>query len=200
MIMQNNIKAVSVGGRPLTGPMQSVGGVEGAQVFELENLQSIAAAALVLATPEQRASMNKSELGIIAEGYVLQRAAIKGGAGAINGKNAFSHSDAKTPLQFLYEPANCRFFYTKDMIYGPEVTWKRAADAAFNDPDKFCVEGSQMPLMGVQDPSTDFFTPTAEGKGPGTVTTSGAVVGYPQASWSMFLFTALVSVALMYKN
>ncbi|KAJ4423996.1 hypothetical protein N0V82_001243 [Gnomoniopsis sp. IMI 355080] len=164
MLMQNNVKTVAVGGRPQTGPMQSVGGVEGAQVFELEDIGQAASAALFLATPDQKAQLgNNSELAILAEGYALDRAATPGGAGAVNGKNAFSHTDAKTPLQFLNQPANCKIFYTKDMIYGPEATWKRAADAAFNDPNQFCVEGSQQPLMGVQQPTNDFFTPDATG-------------------------------------
>lgn len=163
MIMQNNIKTVAVGGRPQTGPMQSVGGVEGAQVFELEDIAQAASAAFFLATPEQQAQLNNTELGILAEAYALDRAATQGGAGAVNGKNAFSHTDAKTPLQFLNQPANCRFFYTKDMIYGPEATWKRAADAAFKDPNQFCVDGSQQPLMGVQQPTNDFFTQAATG-------------------------------------
>lgn len=164
MIMQNNVKTVAVGGRPQTGPMQSVGGVEGAQVFELEDIGTAASAAFFLATPEQKAQLgNNSELAILAEGYALDRAATPGGAGAVNGKNAFSHTDAQTPLQFLNQPANCKFFYTRDMIYGPEQVWKRAADAAFKDPNQFCVEGSQQPLMGVQQPTNDFFTTAATG-------------------------------------
>lgn len=143
--------------------MQSVGGVEGAQVFDLENIAKAASAAMFLATPEQQAKMNGSELAILAEGYALDRAASPGAAGAVNGKNAFSHTDAQTPLQFLNQPANCKFFYTKEMVYSPEATWKRAVDAAFNDPNKFCVQGSQTPLMGVQNPSAEFFTAQAEG-------------------------------------
>lgn len=113
--------------------------------------------------------LNGSDLAVLAEGYALGRAAVPGTAGAVNGKNAFGHTDAQTPLQFLDEPANCRFFYTKDMVYGPEATWRRAVDAAFNDPNRFCVEGSRAPPMGVQSPSAEFFTAEAEG-GAGGVT------------------------------
>lgn len=183
MIMQQNIKTVSVGGRPQTGQMQSIGGVEGAQVFDLESIQQAAAAALSLAPASMQAKLNESEMGIIAQGYALDRAAVRGGAGAVNGKNAFSHTDAQTPLQFLYQPANCKFFYTKDMVYGPEATWKRAVDAAFNDPNQFCVEGSQTPLMGVQQPTAAFFTADAEGRvdASGTVVNNGQVVGSSSA-------------------
>lgn len=200
MIMQQNVKTVTVGGRPQKGPMQSVGGVEGAQVFDLEDIQQAAAAALILATPEQKAALNGTDVGLLAEGYVLDRAAVPGGAGAVNGKNAFSHTNADTPLQFQYQAANCRFFYTKDMIYGPEATWKRAVDAAFNDPDKFCVDGSQTPLVGVQDPSPAFFTPTAEGETSGLakVNMSGAVSIHGAASGPAIFGAALAGMALLY--
>lgn len=201
MIMQQNVKTVTVGGRPQKGPMQSVGGVEGAQVFELEDIQQVAAASLILATPEQKAALNGTDVGILAEGYVLDRAAIPGGAGAVNGKNAFSHTDAETPLQFQYQAANCRFFYTKEMIFGPEVTWKRAVDAAFNDPDKFCVEGSQTPLMGVQEPSSAFFTPSAEGlsaQQPAKVNVSAAVSIHGAGSGPAMIGAVLVGMALLY--
>ncbi|POS79172.1 peptidase S41 family protein [Diaporthe helianthi] len=157
MIMQQNVKTVVVGGRPQTGPMQSIAGVEGAQVFPFNELQQAALATLVLAPPEQQPQLNQSELGVIAEGYLLQRSAVAGDGGAINGKNAFSQADAQTPLQFLMQPAQCRFFYTKDMIYGPEAVWKRAADATFKDPQGLCVEGSITPTMGVQPISDEFF-------------------------------------------
>ncbi|KAJ0114556.1 hypothetical protein J7T55_004800 [Diaporthe amygdali] len=158
MIMQQNVKTVVVGGRPTTGPMQSIAGVEGAQVFPLNDLQQAAAAAVFVAPPEQQQQLSQSELGIIAEGYILDRSATPSNGGAINGKNAFSHTDAQTPLQFLMQPAQCRFFYTKEMIYGPEAVWKRAVDATFKDPQGLCVEGSVTPTMGVQNVTNDFFT------------------------------------------
>lgn len=200
MIMQQNVKTVTVGGRPQKGPIQSVGGVEGAQVFDLEDIQQLSAAAMVLATPQQRADLNGTETAILAEGYALSRAAVPGTAGAVNGKNAFSHTDAETPLQFLYQAANCRFFYTKDMIMGPELTWKRAVDAAFNNPDKFCVDGSQMPLQGVQQPSAAFFTAQAEGgaKSPARVNVSAAISIHTAGARPAMMGAALAGMALLY--
>lgn len=57
---------------------------------------------LLIATPEQRASLSGSELDIIAQGYAVKRTTTTGNAGSINSKNPFSHGDAKIPLQFLY--------------------------------------------------------------------------------------------------
>lgn len=201
MIMQQNVKTVVVGGRPTTGPMQSIAGVEGAQVFPLNDLQQAASAALFLAPAEQQQQLSQSELGVIAEGYLLDRSATPSNGGAINGKNAFSHTDAETPLQFLMQPAQCRFFYTKEMIYGPEAVWKRAADATFKDPQGLCVEGSITPTMGVQAVTSAFFPnqtvggSRAEGaNGPGK--SSGVRSAAEKGGFAVFV-AALASVAFL---
>jgi hypothetical protein len=194
MIMQQDVKTVVVGGRPTTGPMQSIAGVEGAQVFPLNDLQQAAAAALVLAPPEQQRQLSQGELGQIAEGYLLDRSATPSNAGAINGKNAFSHTDAQTPLQFLMQPAQCRFFYTKEMIYGPEAVWKRAADATFKDPQGLCVEGSITPTMGVQPISNAFFA-NQPSRAEGASTNAG--VGSAAGGSVAIVVAALASVALL---
>jgi hypothetical protein len=143
MIFGQNIKTTVVGGRPNTGPMQSIAGVEGAEVFFLTELSAVATAAATLSPDTNKTG---SQLQLMDEGYALLRATDPANAGAVNGKNAFSPADATTPLQFLYQPANCRFFYTKEMIKGPVETWKRTVDATWTDPAKFCVQGSMVPL------------------------------------------------------
>ncbi|KAH8903816.1 hypothetical protein BR93DRAFT_953106 [Coniochaeta sp. PMI_546] len=153
MIMQLNISTTVVGGRPTKGVMQSIAGVEGAQVFPLTAINQAAAAALALSPPDRVAEMNGSDLAVIAEGYAIARGATPGNPGAVNGKNAFARSDAETPLQFLYQPGNCRFFYTADMVRGPERVWERAVDATWTDPGRWCVEGSRvvMNITGLPD-------------------------------------------------
>ena len=46
------------------------------------------------------------------------------------------------PLQFKYEAADCRIYYTKANIYNMTRLWHDVAAAAFEDPS-LCVEGSQ---------------------------------------------------------
>ncbi|KAI1640892.1 peptidase S41 family protein [Biscogniauxia mediterranea] len=144
LLFQLNVKTVAVGGRPQTGPMQSIAGVEGAQVFELSEISSLANAVIELAPQASQTALLAGELGVLADGYALKRGIDPSSAGAVNGKNAFSPSDSQTPLQFLYEPANCRFFYTADMLSKPELVWQRAVDATWTSPQSFCVQGSQM--------------------------------------------------------
>jgi hypothetical protein len=45
------------------------------------------------------------------------------------------------PLQFTYEAANCRIFYTPQTFYNYENLWKYAADAIWNNP-ALCVQNS----------------------------------------------------------
>lgn len=46
-----------------------------------------------------------------------------------------------TPLQFKYDAADCRIFYTLDNVYNMSRLWRDAATAAFDDPAR-CVDGS----------------------------------------------------------
>lgn len=145
--MQLGVASVVVGGRPTAGPMQSVAGVEGAQVFPMLEIGAAASAAVTLSTGSSSSNMS-SELAELAEGYALARAATATNPGSVNGKNAFSAHDAETPLQFLYQAANCRFFYTAEMVRGPGAVWRRAVDAVWGDPAQFCVEGSRVAVNG----------------------------------------------------
>lgn len=45
------------------------------------------------------------------------------------------------PLQFAYEAANCRIFYTPQTIFNYTNLWMYAADAIWNKPE-LCVQGS----------------------------------------------------------
>ncbi|KAM7203870.1 hypothetical protein V8F20_003876 [Naviculisporaceae sp. PSN 640] len=141
MIHQLGVKTTVLGGRPQPGPMQSVGGVEGAQVFYLNELSAAAKAVLLL---DPASNITDSELSLIDEGYALKRAANPASPGAVNGKNAFSRMDSQTPLQFLYQPANCRVFYTKEMLFNPVEAWKKVVDATWGDSERLCVAGSRV--------------------------------------------------------
>ncbi|TLD17979.1 hypothetical protein PspLS_10564 [Pyricularia sp. CBS 133598] len=145
-IKQANVRTTVVGGRPQVGKMQSIAGVEGSQVFAMESLAAGARAVMTLAPKDRARELRNGEMGILASAYALTRAATPGSAGSINGKNAFSMDNAQLPLQFLYQPANCRVFHTRETIMNPAETWKRVVDATWSDPDRFCVEDSQVGL------------------------------------------------------
>ena len=177
MILQAGVKTVSMGGRPRAGPMQAIAGVEGAQVFYFEDISAAASAALDLApgVGQEGVLTAADDLEALADGYAIRRAADPALAGSVNGKNAFGMADASTPLQFLYEPANCRFFATADMLGGAEAAWRRAVDATWTDPAQFCAPGSRKPLEDEEerrtldplfDTARDAATTTTDGTGP----------------------------------
>jgi hypothetical protein len=144
MIYDVGVKFVTVGGRPQTGKMQSLGGVEGSETYTWDTLAQAARAALIL--DPARAKSSDSELSLIADAYAYARA---GSPPQVNVKNAFSPFDNKTPLQFSTQYANCRIFYTHEMILGPEATWQKTVDAAWTDPDSECVKDSQTDVADV---------------------------------------------------
>ncbi|GKT40396.1 peptidase S41 family protein ustP [Colletotrichum spaethianum] len=146
LILQMGIKTTVIGGRPNTGIMQSVAGVEGAQVFAFNDITSDAKAILALTPKDKKEEIMNGELGELAKGYAIKRATTPKSAGAVNAKNAFSMSDARTPLQFLWEPANCRIFHTHESLFKPDIAWKRVVDATWSNPMQFCVAGSQVPV------------------------------------------------------
>lgn len=56
------------------------------------------------------------------------------GIGGINLRDAIRRNDdQQTPLQFLYEPAHCRIFYTKPMVMDQSAMWKTVADTVWGD-------------------------------------------------------------------
>ncbi|KAI1091501.1 hypothetical protein F5B19DRAFT_483898 [Rostrohypoxylon terebratum] len=147
MIFQMGIKTVTAGGRPQLGQMQSIGGTEGSQVLQLSEINQISSLAISAVTdPDQVKELQASELGVLAQGYAVRRALDPTSPGSVNFKNAFAPSDSQTPLQFLYEAANCRFFYTPEMITSAELTWQYAVNATWTDPATYCVEGSMVPV------------------------------------------------------
>jgi hypothetical protein len=92
-----------------------------------------------LSPASEQAALNSNELGVLANGYALNGLTSPAFAGSVNGKNAFGAKDSQTPLQFLYQPANCRIFYTKEMLFSPDAVWKRTVDATWTDPAANCV-------------------------------------------------------------
>ncbi|KAI1388675.1 uncharacterized protein F4822DRAFT_253115 [Hypoxylon trugodes] len=213
MLFHENIKTVTVGGRPETGKIQSIGGTEGSQVLQFSYITTLASQALDLVTDQtQSEQLRNSELGVLAEGYAPSRAVSKSNSGAINFKNAFAPNDANTPLQFLYEPANCHFFYTSDMIYGPELVWQYAVNATWTDPDTYCVKGSITPVNTSQtldpvfdNPSNGSDTSNGSKTSPNTDGTNNQAdkpssapgVGLKQgAMWTTSLLAAVAAVML----
>ena len=123
------VRTVVVGGRPETGPMQAPAGTRGALSYDSVSLDiDIGNAELINATTT---------------GYLPDRAedqAIWISAASFNMRDQIRQGE-NIPLQFVYEAANCRIFYTLDTIYNYANLWQYAANATWSD-SSLCVQGS----------------------------------------------------------
>jgi hypothetical protein len=130
MSHQAGVRTITVGGRPTTGPMQAVSGSRGARIYdssELDNdfefvsdtIKDSAAAAQL---------PNRTDTGMWVS------------TAGINIRDHVRGDDA-TPLQFKYEAADCRLYYTLDNVFNMTRLWRDAAAATWDNPS-LCVSGS----------------------------------------------------------
>lgn len=146
MTSQMSTWSVAVGGRPQSGPMQGVGGVKGSQVQGMFILSTIISAVISAAPLGDQLSF-LSEFGtdlISATQQALNRAS-PGGAllvkASVNFRNNIRKGDdSETPLQHIYEAADCRFFYTPQMYADQAAVWDQAYDSTWGSME--CVKGS----------------------------------------------------------
>lgn len=146
MKSQANVKQIVFGGRKQTGPMQAVGGVKGANVYKFDSLLSwIDQASTNLSTPAQKESFEKRYSGL-EDGAIqmLTRAAIGPDGLLVASANVRNNirldDDTVTPLQFVYEAADCRLFYTAPMLAMQSLVWSAAYNSMWKNGS--CVAGS----------------------------------------------------------
>ncbi|MCJ1432440.1 hypothetical protein MMC27_001796 [Xylographa pallens] len=149
MKMQGNVQSYVFGGRPQTGPMQALGGTKGAQDASFSTIiQQLAVASnLSVQTVTQQqvvefeqylsTAFNGTDLADI--GLYVTNRTVQGG---VNLKSNIRAGDTSlTPLQFVYEAADCRLWYTPAMINDISEVWKAAATAAWSN-SSLCVANS----------------------------------------------------------
>lgn len=133
LFTQAGARTIVVGGRPSTGPMQAVGGNRGAAPYSADALDydittigfnNDTAKALLPSTNidgQRDSGMWTNYLGV-------------------NLRDQVRPNDT-TPLQFKYEAADCRIFYSLENVYNMSRLWRDAVAASFDD-SSLCVEGS----------------------------------------------------------
>ncbi|KAF2005034.1 hypothetical protein P154DRAFT_530723 [Amniculicola lignicola CBS 123094] len=139
MKTQGNVQQVVIGGKPETGPMQGVAGSKGAQVLTFKEVYE--EANLTYHSLQGTVSnLDSTELGKLVNSVrPLNRAAAAG----INLRdNMRMNDDSGIPLEFIYEAADCRLFYSAEMIRDPVAVWKKTVDAHWGDAKATCVGGS----------------------------------------------------------
>lgn len=124
-----NVSTVVVGGRPTKGPMQTVGGSRGARVYSGQILNNNIALAINIDNKTESTLPDRSDTGMwITYSSINLRDQVR--------------RDSDTPLQFSYEAAHCRIFWTFQTVNNYTNLWKHAASATWTD-HTLCVEGSR---------------------------------------------------------
>ncbi|KAK7516335.1 hypothetical protein IWZ03DRAFT_423667 [Phyllosticta citriasiana] len=135
------VKYVAMGGRSTSGIIQAIGGVKGTNDFGWDYIQEIVSLAYANANATQKAFYNTTSLADFNDQIPFLRAA-NDTAYNINFRDGIKIGDfeEQTPLQFVYEPADCRIYWTPDMTVDITAAWKAVADSAWGSTD-WCVAG-----------------------------------------------------------
>lgn len=132
---QGGVKTIALGGRSNNNPIQAIGGVKGTNNYGYAYIQVQAQAAVLLA--ENQSVYNTSVLREYYDEIVFNRAAVSPGVNVRDGLKY--EDDSGIALQFIYEEADCRLFYTPEMTVDITAVWKSAADAQWGGSGK-CVK------------------------------------------------------------
>ncbi|KAI9767093.1 MAG: hypothetical protein M1840_005882 [Geoglossum simile] len=127
------VRVVVVGGRPSTGPMQAPSGSRGARIYPTyvldANIDFVQLLLTNQSSPQVNFLPNRTESHDVYVTYA-----------SINLLDQV-RKDETTPLQFAYQAADCRIFYTPQTVYNYTALWQYAADAIWSKPS-LCVQGS----------------------------------------------------------
>ncbi|KAI8941481.1 hypothetical protein NX059_002699 [Plenodomus lindquistii] len=143
MRQRGKVRYVSFGGRSKPGPTQAVGGTKGTNTWSWQYIQFVTQYSInnLTASEDEAAALRSTALGNYAHNIVFARAARNTTLG-INFSDGIRDGDqSEVPLQFLYEPSDCRILYTKEMTVDATAIWKAVADTAWRGVDN-CVAGS----------------------------------------------------------
>ena len=125
------VKAVAVGGRPSPGPMQIASGTRGAQIYLAQNIDDDVSVTEILNATTNDLLPNRT-----VDTWIEFL--------SVNLRDQIRREDFETdgtPVQFLYDAANCRIFYTVDTWSNYSQLWRYAV-RAIDDPFSLCVKGS----------------------------------------------------------
>ncbi|KAF1844761.1 peptidase S41 family protein-like protein [Cucurbitaria berberidis CBS 394.84] len=134
MTKQAGVKTIAMGGRSNKNRIQAIGGVKGVNNYQFGYIQQLAQYAIRY-TPSLNSSILKRDYY---SDLPFNRAS---GAPGVNTRDGLAQNDTSgVALQFVYEEADCRLFYTPEMTVDITAVWKTAADAQWGNSGK-CVSG-----------------------------------------------------------
>ncbi|RAL60673.1 hypothetical protein DID88_009991 [Monilinia fructigena] len=154
------VKVVAVGGTPSVGPMQAPSGSRGARDYDTSTLDANIDFTQQLlqnqSSPDATFLPNRTEQLSVFVYYA-----------DINLRDQVRKNE-EIPLQFAYEAADCRIYYTPQTVYNYTNLWQYAADAIWKD-SSLCVKDSTGYSSQSQN-TTDFTGPLSASAGKTNIT------------------------------
>lgn len=129
MMTQQGVRTVVAGGRPGPGPMQAASGNRGARLYSADLIDTDIAWVRAIDNTTHAALPEVRDPGIQMLSYA-----------GLNLRDQV-RADDPVPLQFKYQAANCRIYYTLKNVYNTTRLWLDAAAATWDD-ETLCVAGS----------------------------------------------------------
>lgn len=135
LMKTQGVRSIAFGGQPELGPMQAIGGVKGGQSISQGYIVEMTESAFEIIENSSTPILSDSDLEHFKSIAPIPPTEfpLKFYGMGVNFRSAFREEDTTLPLQFIYEAAEFRRFYTADNILKPETTWIDAANVAFND-------------------------------------------------------------------
>lgn len=129
MVQQGGVKTIALGGRPGLGskPIQAIGGVKGSNDYPFSYIFGSIAETWGASNSSLQAQWENSVLNQYTALPLYRSTNV-----VVNSRNAYRQGDTSNiPLQFVYEPADCRILYTPAMIVDETAVWKTVADSVW---------------------------------------------------------------------
>ncbi|KAG9258152.1 uncharacterized protein F5Z01DRAFT_633151 [Emericellopsis atlantica] len=150
MVNVAGVKSLVFGGAPHREPMQIIGGTRGGKLMKFPWIEldvSISLSLLGAARGPSDVQESRDNLPVPLDRLPLK---LGNGVSCINLENVYHRVDEEVPLQFKYQPADCRLFFTAENILDPATRWTAAKNARWGDGS--CVAGT--PNFTLPQPST----------------------------------------------
>lgn len=132
MRTMKGVETLAIGGLPNDDiPMQKVGGTKGWLTWDLDDFSGFSSNAYASANETTIESWEGTELEAMNKTKVIYG---RGANFQVNAADGIRRGDtSETPLQFVYEAAECRIWYTPQMIFNVTQVWEAAARTKWGD-------------------------------------------------------------------
>lgn len=133
MTQQAGVKTIAMGGRSNKNAIQAIGGVKGVNNYAYSYIQSVVQSAV-----KYDPSLNSS---LLRRDYYSDLPFTRASSYGVNNRDGLRRNDTSgTALQFIYEEADCRLYYTPEMTVDITAQWKAVADVQWRNSGK-CISG-----------------------------------------------------------